>query len=77
METQNKHVQKNNSGVITITDTKIYYRVPVTKAIVCHINRNIDQQNKVKDTNISRYNNNYLIFDKNSQKHNLEKRMYV
>lgn len=43
METQNKHVQKNNSGVITITDTKIYYRVPVTKAIVCHINRNIDQ----------------------------------
>lgn len=42
--------KKNNSGVITITDTKINYRILITKTIVCHINKNrpIEQSQRHK-----------------------------
>lgn len=46
--------KESNAGRISIPDLKLCYRDIAIRTIwFCHKNRHVDQQNKVKDLNVS------------------------
>jgi hypothetical protein len=66
------------SGIITIPDLKLYYRKDeIQTAFYWYIDRQVDQWNRIEDTEMNPHTYGHLIFDKGSKTIQCKKRLYL
>jgi hypothetical protein len=59
---------KRTPGGVTISDLKLYYRPIVIKTSWCwYRDRQVDQWNRIEDSEVNPYNYGHLFFDKDAK----------